>query len=317
MKKFAIILTMLLTTLSLFAEKGKWDLYDEGDFVITEDKLKLRKGEGTKAEVITVLPVGTVLQVLEEGKEEEIDEIDDCWVRVKTLLPEGDKGKSYEGWVYGGYINLFSDTKTQGYKNKDIYIGYEEYALDEDDDRSPVMNTFYFINRKTLTYKKSFSFIDHYYGEKRYSLKKGVILDDARNLLYIGLSYSIDSETAQVIYRIDISNPEATDVVISFDKVEGNKNFIKKNVSLVLKNKNYSNGKRECNLPKSQALYQKCSFDSKLKQSLPKDKKVDFLFYSTNAVIAELFFDEKKAGFWILIDVYESDGKSRYATWIE
>lgn len=317
MKKFAIILTMLLTTLSLFAKEEEWELYEEGEIIITDDKLKLRDSQGTKAKVITVLPEKTFLQVLEEGEEEEIDNIDDYWVRVKALVQENGQDKTYEGWVFAGYTEPLDDLQTSGYKNTDYAVGFFSIDLDEKANSSPVKHTLYFINKKTLKLIKNISFIDGYYAEKRCFIYKGLVLDEARSLLYLGFYYSSDSENVQYIYRIDISKAEATDVVIHLGEMTGDKNFINKNIKLMLYNKTTKDGKRECNLTKPLPLYTKSSFDSKLNQSLPKDKKAVFIFDSSISNKSNIYLDEKKKGFWVRVDVYESDSPSSYVVFIE
>lgn len=308
---------MLLTGLSLFAKDEEWEFYEKGEILITETRLKLRDGQGTKAQVITVLPEQTVIQVLEEGENEEIDEYDDYWIRVKAILQENGKEKTYEGWVFGGYTLPLDDTNTSEYKDKKCAVGFYDTDIDENDSNSPIMHTLYFVNKKTLKTIKSFSYINRYHPKKKCSIRTGLTLDESRSLLYLGLSYSTNGENVQYIYRIDISKPEATDVVISMDKITGDQNFINKNIKLMLYNKTTADGKRECNLTGPLTLYTNCTFKEKMNETLPADKKAIFKYYSSKTFLSPIYLDEKKKGFGLWVDVYEKDGPGSYGIWIE
>ena len=73
------------------------------------ENLKLRSGEATTSEVITVMSAGTKVKILELGKAENIDGINSNWVKVEVLSGAKDRdGKLIKtgtiGWCYGGYL---------------------------------------------------------------------------------------------------------------------------------------------------------------------------------------------------------------------
>ena len=65
------------------------------------ENLKLRSGEATTSDVITVMSAGTKVKILELGKAENIDGINSNWVKVEVL--SGVKTGTI-GWCYGGYL---------------------------------------------------------------------------------------------------------------------------------------------------------------------------------------------------------------------
>lgn len=71
--------------------------------------LKLRSGEATSSNVITVMSAGTKVKILELGKAETIDGINSNWVKVEVQANAKDRDgkpikKSTIGWCYGGYL---------------------------------------------------------------------------------------------------------------------------------------------------------------------------------------------------------------------
>ena len=73
------------------------------------ENLKLRSGEATTSEVITVMSAGTKVKILALGKAENIDGINSNWVKVEVLSDAKDSdGKPIKagtvGWCYGGYL---------------------------------------------------------------------------------------------------------------------------------------------------------------------------------------------------------------------
>ena len=73
------------------------------------ENLKLRSGEATTSEVITVMQAGTKVKILELGKAENIDGINSNWVKVEVLSGAKDRdgntiSKDTVGWCYGGYL---------------------------------------------------------------------------------------------------------------------------------------------------------------------------------------------------------------------
>ena len=74
-----------------------------------KEKLKLRSGEATSTQVITVMQTGTKVKILELGKAETIDGINSNWVKVEVQPDAKDReGKPIKagtlGWCYGGYL---------------------------------------------------------------------------------------------------------------------------------------------------------------------------------------------------------------------
>ena len=73
------------------------------------ENLKLRSGEATSTQVLTVMSAGTKVKILELGKAETIDGINSNWVKVEVQSDAKDRdGKPIKagtvGWCYGGYL---------------------------------------------------------------------------------------------------------------------------------------------------------------------------------------------------------------------
>lgn len=74
-----------------------------------KENLKLRSGEATTTQVLTVMSAGTKVKILELGKAETIDGINSNWVKVEVQAGAKDRdGKPIKtgtvGWCYGGYL---------------------------------------------------------------------------------------------------------------------------------------------------------------------------------------------------------------------
>ena len=74
-----------------------------------KENFKLRSGEATTSEVITVMSAGTKVKILELGKAENIDGISSNWVKVEVQSGAKDRdGRTIRagtvGWCYGGYL---------------------------------------------------------------------------------------------------------------------------------------------------------------------------------------------------------------------
>ena len=74
-----------------------------------KENLKLRSGEATSTQVLTVMSAGTKVKILELGKAETIDGISSNWVKVEVQKGAKDRdGKPVKvgtvGWCYGGYL---------------------------------------------------------------------------------------------------------------------------------------------------------------------------------------------------------------------
>ena len=73
------------------------------------ENLKLRSGEATTSQVLTVMSAGTKVKILELGKAENIDGINSNWVKVEVQAGAKDRdGRAIRagtvGWCYGGYL---------------------------------------------------------------------------------------------------------------------------------------------------------------------------------------------------------------------
>ena len=77
--------------------------------MLVNENLKLRSGEATTSEVLTVMSAGTKVKILELGKSEIIDGISSNWVKVEVQSGAKDRdGRTIRagtvGWCYGGYL---------------------------------------------------------------------------------------------------------------------------------------------------------------------------------------------------------------------
>ena len=88
------------------------------------ENLKLRSGEATTSDVLSVMSAGTKVKILELGKAENIDGINSNWVKVEVLSGAKDRdgntiSRGTVGWCYGGYLaetteaNNFESTDTK------------------------------------------------------------------------------------------------------------------------------------------------------------------------------------------------------------
>ena len=74
-----------------------------------KENLKLRSGESTSTQVLTVMAAGTKVKILELGKSEKIDGISSNWVKVEVQKGAKDRDGNLiqagtVGWCYGGYL---------------------------------------------------------------------------------------------------------------------------------------------------------------------------------------------------------------------
>lgn len=74
-----------------------------------KENLKLRSGEATSTQVLTVMSADTKVKILELGRAEKIDGINSNWVKVEVQKNAKDRdGKPIKagtvGWCYGGYL---------------------------------------------------------------------------------------------------------------------------------------------------------------------------------------------------------------------
>lgn len=80
----------------------------QNKIMTVNENLKLRAGEATTTQVLTVMSAGTKVKILELGKEETIDSINSNWVKVEVISGRDRDGKDIKkkttGWCYGGYL---------------------------------------------------------------------------------------------------------------------------------------------------------------------------------------------------------------------
>ena len=92
--------------------------------MLVSENLKLRSGEATTSDVITVMSVGTKVKILELGKAETIDGISSNWVKVEVQAGAKDRDgktitKGTVGWCFGGYL------KTGEYEESELFYSPE------------------------------------------------------------------------------------------------------------------------------------------------------------------------------------------------
>ena len=91
------------------AESVSLSIISQNKIMLVNENLKLRSGEATTSEVLTVMSAGTKVKILALGKEENIDGINSNWVKVEVQAGAKDRdGKPIKagtiGWCYGGYL---------------------------------------------------------------------------------------------------------------------------------------------------------------------------------------------------------------------
>ena len=91
---------------------------------VTEN-LKLRSGEATSTQVLTVMAAGTKVKILELGHSETIDGITSNWVKVEVQADAKDRdGKPIKagtvGWCYGGYLEETKQNDEKQAVKKDV-----------------------------------------------------------------------------------------------------------------------------------------------------------------------------------------------------
>ena len=103
--------------------------------MLVSENLKLRSGEATTSDVITVMSVGTKVKILELGKAETIDGISSNWVKVEVQSGAKDRDgktitKGTVGWCFGGYL------KTGEYEESELFDSPETANETESEVRS-------------------------------------------------------------------------------------------------------------------------------------------------------------------------------------
>lgn len=75
-----------------------------------KENLRLRKDLSTDSEVITTMQTGTKVKILQIGESDNIENMQNSWVKVE-ILPEGKDKNGNEiksgtiGWCFAGYLN--------------------------------------------------------------------------------------------------------------------------------------------------------------------------------------------------------------------
>ena len=73
-----------------------------------KENMKLRSGEATSTQVLTVMSAGAKVKILELGKDETINGIKSNWVKVEIISGNDRYGNKLKvgmtGWCYGGYL---------------------------------------------------------------------------------------------------------------------------------------------------------------------------------------------------------------------
>ena len=97
-----LILTFtLLLALTSFTSCEKVEEYQ---WIYPQSGLKLRSKPGLRSKVLTVIPYGERVQVLEYGTNKEtIDKVVGRWARVQWMRPGQEK--KMEGWVFSHYLS--------------------------------------------------------------------------------------------------------------------------------------------------------------------------------------------------------------------
>ncbi|MBP5403183.1 MAG: SH3 domain-containing protein [Treponema sp.] len=102
-----------------------------------KENLKLRSGEATTTQVLTVMAAGTKVKILETGKKETIDGITSNWVKVEVQSnAKGRDGKLIKagtvGWCYGGYLEEFKSVDNTDLKKEEKIS--DNNQLEQDDE---------------------------------------------------------------------------------------------------------------------------------------------------------------------------------------
>lgn len=81
------------------------------DYVIVNspEGIKVRESPGLSSNKITGLPDKTVVKLINKGPEETIDGICSQWLNVELPNSIAEKDNIKTGWVFGGYMNIYSD----------------------------------------------------------------------------------------------------------------------------------------------------------------------------------------------------------------
>ena len=314
MKKYLCIFVSMLITLTIFAN----DKYEDNNYFLTTDRLKIRESSDLSSNVITVLDEGTLLSFLKIGPNVNIDNINDNWIKVKTIPQKSKNENSIEGWVFGGYVKSPEKNITE-FSNKEVkcIVFAKNYVEPEKGMYGESENQYFFIenNRfsiKSITYMTKF--LGPNYETSCYTAYK---VSEGKKFLYLGFSMIDDGPYGVKFYKIDLSNIDESQLYFSYDEVKGNEQFIKNNVKLCISYSEGYNGKYERNPKQSYTLYKKADFNSKIVDKVSADDKLFIYFGSIMGEKKQIIFEEGKEGFWVQCGTPYNDSDTYYWTWIE
>lgn len=309
MKKAALIFILILFLAPLFANKK----YSESKYFFTDTRLKLREDSDLSSKVITVLDDESCVLFLKEGISESIDDRLDNWVKVKSIPQKGKNGESFEGWVFGGYLNPAKEVPEFSEENKLCLI--TEKVINYDKRGESVYSYFYIENNsacsKLLSYLIRFSG-PNYETRSYASFKKS----NGKKILYLGFRMIDDGPYGAKYYKIDLSNIEKSQLFFSYDEVKGNEEFIKNNVKLLISYHEGYDGKYVRSPKKSYSMYKKADFNSEAVGTISKDEKVFLCFGWMGAKERQIIFEDEKDGFWVQC-VYPVDNSKTCWIWID
>ena len=310
MKKHLCILISLLISLNIFANTK----YNENNYFFTTDRLKLRENSDLSSDVITVLDNETCVLLIEEGISDTIDDVDDNWVKVKTIPQKGKNEKSIEGWVFGGYLLSGKEEPALSDENKICLI--TEAVFDYDKRGGKTCSYYYLENNNAYTKLLSYStdWSGPNYETRCYSSYK---ISEGKKFLYLGFKMFDDGPYGVKIYKIDLSNIDGSQLFISYGEIKGNEQFIKNNVKLCISYSEGFDGKYKRNPKQSYKIYRKADFNSEIVSTISKEDKLILYFGWIMGEENELIFEEGKEGFWVQCKTTKDSSDTYYWTWIE
>lgn len=88
--------------------QGKSHILKEGDYATTICRLKIRTSQSADSSSFYTFNPGTLVKVVEEGKNDTIDGLKSNWVLVQEVndesLKEGESNTNADGWVFAAYL---------------------------------------------------------------------------------------------------------------------------------------------------------------------------------------------------------------------
>ncbi|MBP5602195.1 MAG: SH3 domain-containing protein, partial [Treponema sp.] len=266
MKKSILVLFMCLMLINAFANEK----YENNKYFCTTDRLKLRENPGLDSKVITVLDKLTAVEFLQEGEVQiitemlpstEVADLDDNWIKVKTIPAHNNK--SVTGWVYGGYVTplleceAFSDSKA-----KCLCCNFYKVTNRTSGETN---ETYYFLENGTNIFKTLTLLVDAHDGPNwaasSYLFPR---IENNKKYLYVSTESSSDTFYSDTIVRYDMTdykNPawqESNSKYIESIRKEYVSNYI-----------HFSSGKEErFHVSQKTPLYKEHSFDSEIIASI-------------------------------------------------